>query len=853
MTEDELKKLTVPQLKSLCKEKKITGYSKLAKDAIIQRLLASLPSSSSSSSVIPSTVTHPARSQAASDIKSTLDEPTFLPNASVPVASAASSSLPLNATSEASSISASQAPLNRGTDTIAPPHAAEKKKKSAAKPRPKKKDHPSASHKVQSSNTKSTLDAIVSPTPAASSLADPASTSNPSASFQVEQGTRNPISVDADPRKPPSKKRKEAPTSTNPISADVESAPSLHPKKRKLPLEEDSPDSDSNALNQGFKIPALPDRTKVPTKSATIVDDPPTTISGSLSFTPKPNSSPKNNKMVNKPSASSIPNPADTATPSSTVSKRKKIDSSTNSSKPFTSRGTVGQDDTPPTLQNISSTGETDPPRKVAKRPLALPSSTPTAKKQKLSPLLPIAKSSTVLTPQLPPSILPSLATTATAKLPQPKGKRFLPLVVTKKPAVSIPTQPPPLISTTIPTVNKDAPLFHLDFPPVAPPPSMTTITLPPKRSERKNVPRLSLLLSHVGDEDLKNCVFVSRVFRYAVYISAFHRLNRDYPGKRLSMVLMKYPAATTNTWPYLQQRRREVLTRKSEYASSFLSRAFAGCTTNPISDRLWTSPAHERQIVVALRFLLTRLFFQVSVGGEKEGRGWNEGQIVDAQELVKDEIWMITVRHSTSTESFYVLEPTCEPLTSVPTSTSAEVPVRADWSAYIAHRAAPASAQNSPARRLLDYLSWPNHEEYQLGISRIWQKRIEGEGEIGRKKCIVAERYILACVVANSLSGRYMSATQMAQEFAGLSDVLPARVAASPKVNLFLPAHHHVESVHFTTAGRPLHVALAIVQTPARFYYILRDNGMQVGCEEDGVAEVWMNILGCDNSGVAL
>lgn len=34
-----LKKLTVPQLKALCKEKHITGYSKIPKDAIIQKLL----------------------------------------------------------------------------------------------------------------------------------------------------------------------------------------------------------------------------------------------------------------------------------------------------------------------------------------------------------------------------------------------------------------------------------------------------------------------------------------------------------------------------------------------------------------------------------------------------------------------------------------------------------------------------------------------------------------------------------------------------------------------------------------------------------------------------------------------
>ena len=62
---------------------------------------------------------------------------------------------------------------------------------------------------------------------------------------------------------------------------------------------------------------------------------------------------------------------------------------------------------------------------------------------------------------------------------------------------------------------------------------------------------------------------------------------------------------------------------------------------------------------------------------------------------------------------------------------------------------------------------------------------------------------------------------------------------------------HHHVESVHFTTSGgKALHHALAVVQTPGREYYILKDNGMQVGCEEDGVAPVWMSVLDCNSLG---
>jgi hypothetical protein len=62
---------------------------------------------------------------------------------------------------------------------------------------------------------------------------------------------------------------------------------------------------------------------------------------------------------------------------------------------------------------------------------------------------------------------------------------------------------------------------------------------------------------------------------------------------------------------------------------------------------------------------------------------------------------------------------------------------------------------------------------------------------------------------------------------------------------------HHQVESVHFTTSSkRLLHPAVAVIQTPSREYFILKENGMQIGCEEEGVAEVWMEILGCTATG---
>ncbi|KAI0366611.1 hypothetical protein BV20DRAFT_951866, partial [Pilatotrama ljubarskyi] len=106
------------------------------------------------------------------------------------------------------------------------------------------------------------------------------------------------------------------------------------------------------------------------------------------------------------------------------------------------------------------------------------------------------------------------------------------------------------------------------------------------------------------------------------------------------------------------------------------------------------------------------------------------------------------------------------------------------------------------------------------------------------------------------SISGEWLSANEMAQDFAGLPSggAGPAlSKLRKPSLNLYLPEHHHVESVHFTSAtGKDLHPALAVVQTPHREYCILRDNGMQVGCEEEGIAAVWQEVLQCDHRGHA-
>jgi hypothetical protein len=60
LTEASLKKLTIPQLKALCKEKKrIAGYSKLNKDGIVAKLLDWQKSSQAVASTLPNTVGDP--------------------------------------------------------------------------------------------------------------------------------------------------------------------------------------------------------------------------------------------------------------------------------------------------------------------------------------------------------------------------------------------------------------------------------------------------------------------------------------------------------------------------------------------------------------------------------------------------------------------------------------------------------------------------------------------------------------------------------------------------------------------------------------------------------------------------
>ncbi|KAH9911500.1 uncharacterized protein B0H18DRAFT_892711 [Fomitopsis serialis] len=480
------------------------------------------------------------------------------------------------------------------------------------------------------------------------------------------------------------------------------------------------------------------------------------------------------------------------------------------------------------------------------------------------------------------PRLQAQISTTAKAILPSiPKitGKRFQKLVVTKRPQAA-----PAKVTRTLPsrTTNdiqerRGPPaLYHLDFPPPAPVPELTSITLPPSLAQRKRVQHWAVILSGLAAAERRQCVLVSRMFRYAVYLSAFHILNQRHDGRRLSQDISQYSQAMTNTWPYLRIREAEALQRRRIHEASFLAKFIRSRgLPDPVASHLWSSPDDDKQISVALKFVLSRLWFALSIGcgaDDSKSISWLQAVVVDAQPVIPNEIWSITVEHgigsSQQRETFYVLEATYEPVGRPAVAhspgqrdpaTQPDMPVRADWSKYVDRHLR--SSKESTTLRLLDQLKWANHEEYERGISRLWLKRIQGEGELGRAKRIVAERYVLACVVANSVSGQWMSASEMAQDFDGLSSRSHA-ASVRPKagqVNMYLPEliapcfprHHHIESIHFTsTGGKPLHPALAVVQTPHRAYFILRDNGMQVGCEEEGVASVWQEVVGCNQLG---
>lgn len=125
----------------------------------------------------------------------------------------------------------------------------------------------------------------------------------------------------------------------------------------------------------------------------------------------------------------------------------------------------------------------------------------------------------------------------------------------------------------------------------------------------------------------------------------------------------------------------------------------------------------------------------------------WHQTTITDIQEIIKGEIWRIDMSHRNGRkESVYALEETCEVIGGADPDTmdTTDIPnrIRADWETHIQNRVSD--------KRIWDYLSWPNAEEYEGGISKLWLKRI-GTDKDGTYLKKLAKRYILASLVSNS------------------------------------------------------------------------------------------------------
>ncbi|KAF8335438.1 uncharacterized protein EI90DRAFT_3287941 [Cantharellus anzutake] len=407
-------------------------------------------------------------------------------------------------------------------------------------------------------------------------------------------------------------------------------------------------------------------------------------------------------------------------------------------------------------------------------------------------------------------------------------GTKKGPLLLVSKPFVRhYPSPPklPPAKPTSfapqrkIPIAFPDAPypLYHLDFPPASEPPLPKSLSVSPRISQRYITAQLAVILMGLSDSERGICILVSKAWRYAVYLSALSILQHRYAGDRLEEYLKPFRTSLSqlNLWPYLRYRQAEQASRRKAFNESFLGNQFLAGHL-PIDCRLWCSPNNERQIVVAIRFLEARVWLSSKINDQRVVR-WASSSIIDAQPHVAEtetsnpDVWKIYVEHSTTghttQEVFYIFAETGEAIGHPPDD-------------RFASRPQPEAAASMGRRSLMDMIRWTNVEDYEHGISRHWLRRmakreLPGTNTLNEALLKVARRYILANVAGN---------------------------------------RHTFESIHLmNTHGIPLHPAIAVVQTPARQYYILRDTGQEIGCEEaGGVYWCWLDVVRCQEDGVS-
>ena len=146
-----------------------------------------------------------------------------------------------------------------------------------------------------------------------------------------------------------------------------------------------------------------------------------------------------------------------------------------------------------------------------------------------------------------------------------------------------------------------------------------------------------------------------------------------------------------------------------------------------------------------------------ISIQGTNHPDARRQHTIVGCQEVIKDEIWVISVYSQGALEEYYILEATCEVIGRQDKAVDIaqqpgmqQIIPRADWSSYISERISGNPSLSLASLPLFERVKWTNREDFDKGISRHWLMKVHGEGQIGDAKVVIAQRYIFACVVAN-------------------------------------------------------------------------------------------------------
>ncbi|KAG8885885.1 hypothetical protein FRB97_009047 [Tulasnella sp. 331] len=370
---------------------------------------------------------------------------------------------------------------------------------------------------------------------------------------------------------------------------------------------------------------------------------------------------------------------------------------------------------------------------------------------------------------------------------------------------------------------------------------------------ERKRICSLAFIFSvlPLSNVDRSGYVLVNKDWRHAIFLSAQLILRSRFAGARLRQYLLNQDIDPyyLDVWPYLRERERELRDVRINYSSSFLSRFYPPYSP-PLNDKLWGSPDHEDQASVALRLT-------ISISLNVVAR-WTKWQVDAVAPIGNGDVHEIVIKYGQHKQKLLVLAASGEVIKQLSGSVLSDqaddslAQIRLDWCDFITSQIHSNVSTHNPPPSLADRVHCHNEEEFEGGISKLWLRNMRADPD-GFAKVTVAKRYIIANAVPNSVSGTYMTPSQMAQSLdcpdGSASD---NRVGTGAKVNLYVASCNYVESVHFKDQRQSaFHLSVASIQTQAREVFLLRETGQEIGMEEEGIRPVWMDLLSCSAGGM--